>query len=831
MQQPQASFLFNKLTSNVPGVIFQFRISSEGKASIPYASGRLKEVFELDPAEVENDATPVFNKVHPEDLADLQHSIDSSRKTLKDWVYEFRIIKADGSIRWVSGVSRPEKKDQSYLWYGYILDVTEKKNVETKIAETREKYHSYFENATDGLFVVDKEGNYLEANPAACRMTGYSMEELLNMNVKDLVEPDFTHQKGESLERTFEHGFVDEEVILRKKNGETFWVRLVTSLINNDIAIAFCHDITQRKQQQEMIQMQLDFQRLIASVSSGFVNAIHGSFDSAINYTLSQCGTFFHADRCYVFLFSSDYQSMNNTHEWCAPGVESQIGNLQNLKPTDVEWWWTQIREKKIINLHNVNNHSGLSDFEKSIFREQQVKSLLSIPMINNGQLIGFFGLDRVKVAQGWSDSEITQFNLLAEILSSAVAKSGVEEALRKSENRYRLLAENARDVIFRLSFHPQKRFEYVSPSSVNLSGYTPDEYYADNRLEEKIIHPDDQNVIREYYQHPEKYDKPLVMRMICKNGTQIWCEQSNVPFYDENGILLAIEGIARDITGQKELENKLRLLNSQLLEKKRDLEKLNLSLEKRVAVEVEKNRELDHVMALQARQASMGEMIGNIAHQWRQPLNVLSLAIYDLSEAFDYEELDRQYLDNTVEEMTRVIQQMSVTIDDFRNFFKPKTDKAEFKLSAVINRTFTFMAPYLHNVGVKLYKDVPLDILVKGYSSQLEQVIINILKNALDAQSTGNVNKREIHVRARVTDSYRCIIEIFNTGNPIREEDLPRLYDPYFTTKPEGEGLGLGLYISRIIVEKNLDGKLYCKNEGKGVTFVIEFPLSHPLE
>lgn len=826
MQKSGDPSIFNKLTSNVPGVIFQFRLSPDGKTSLPYANDRLKDIFELEPEKVLEDASPIFQKVLPEDLRELEKSIEISRETLQDWVYEFRILRKDGQMRWLSGVARPEMmEDLSCLWYGYILDVTDKKKVEQINAETRIKYQGYFENATDGLFVVDKTGKYLEANPAACRMTGYTIDELLSMEVKDLVEPDFTHQRDKTLERTFREGSVDEEILLRKKNGETFWVRLVTSLINENTVIAFCHDISERRFQQEMLKMQLGFQKLIASVSSGFVNATIDSFDSAVNYTLGECGRFFKADRCYIFLFSADYRYMSNTHEWCAPGIEPQIGNLQNFKSADVEWWWNQISEKKVINLHDINNHSGLSDFEKSLFRQQEIKSLLSIPMINNGLLIGFFGLDRVRMRKGWSEQDITQFNLVAEILSSALSKSGVEEALRKSENQYRLLAENARDVIFRLVFQPHKRFEYVSPSSVNLNGYSPDEYYADNRLEEKIIHPDDLATVQEYYQNPKDFGRSLVMRMICKDGRQIWCEQSNVPFFNNEGTLIALEGIARDITGQKELENKLRQLNAQLLEKKKDLEVLNLSLEKRIAAEVEKNRELDHLMALQARQASMGEMIANIAHQWRQPLNVLSLAMYDLSDAFDYEELDRRYLDNTVEEMTRVIQEMSATIDDFRNFFKPENDKSRFKVAEILKRTFAFMTPYFAHAEVELQKDIPGDIMIEGFATQLEQVIINILKNALDAQSLSNPSKREIYVKTKLSSNARCVIEISNTGNPVKEEDLPRLFDPYFTTKPEGQGLGLGLYVSRIIVEKNMGGIIYCENTAEGVKFVIELP------
>jgi signal transduction histidine kinase len=341
------------------------------------------------------------------------------------------------------------------------------------------------------------------------------------------------------------------------------------------------------------------------------------------------------------------------------------------------------------------------------------------------------------------------------------------------------------------------------------------------------MIHPEDIGKINYASAEASFFDKPLVIRLICKDGKVKWCEQSNVPIFTGEGELLAIEGIARDITDQKHFEEKLKELNVQLLQKQSDLENLNVSLEKRIALEVEKSRGLDQIMALQARQAAIGEMMANVAHQWRQPLNVLSLAVYDLADAFEYDELDKSYMENAVGEMNRIIQEMSKTIDDFRSFYKPEKEKKGFRIASVIKNALFFMKPYFDKSNIIVRKDVLPEIMVFGYASQLEQVLINILKNALDALEEFDKGKRQVFIKTYFVNESYCTIEIFNSGEPVAEEFVPRLFDPYFTTKPEGQGLGLGLYVAKTIVEMNMKGKINCENSPLGVKFAIELPCS----
>lgn len=595
-------------------------------------------------------------------------------------------------------------------------------------------------------------------------------------------------------------------------------------------------DVTHQKVQQEersktrkLLDHHIGFQRILARISTSFVNTTSAVFNQTVSGALKRMGEYFEADRCYVFLFAEDFSFMSNTHEWCKEGISAQINNLQHFPIEKLRWWWEQMQSKSPIHVPDVKGHPCMAVSEKEFLLVQQIQSMLCIPMINQGKLMGFFGLDRVTALLGWDEEQIEQFTVLGELISNAFAKHLAEEALLQSENQYRLLAENARDIIYRISLDPFPRFDYVSPSSREVIGYTPDEHYGNPALYEQVADPEDLKDFLQSLQYPMALaSKSLTMRVKHKNGSKVWLEVKNVPVF-VNDQLVAVEGIARDITEKKTNEEQLFQLNQELLKKKEELEELNKSLEKRIRQEVEKNRRLDHMMALQARQAALGEMIGNIAHQWRQPLNLLSLAVYDLSDAFQYEELDAKYMENSIAEINRIIQQMSKTIDDFRNYFKPQTTKTRFQARESVNGALAFVSPYYTAHKIKVEKDLPADVFIMGYSSQFEQVLINLLKNAQDAVLALPSQSRTVRVIARKKGESTSLIEIFNKGAHIPENRFEKLFDPYFSTKPEGEGQGLGLFIAKMIVETNMEGRIYCQNREDGVSFFVELANDHP--
>lgn len=270
-----------------------------------------------------------------------------------------------------------------------------------------------------------------------------------------------------------------------------------------------------------------------------------------------------------------------------------------------------------------------------------------------------------------------------------------------------------------------------------------------------------------------------------------------------------------RDITARKRMEEQLHL-------KQLQLEELNRTLEKRVHEEVEKNREKEHLLILQNRQAAMGEMIGNIAHQWRQPLTSISLLIQDLGECFDYGDLSREYLDATISNAMNVIQHMSQTIDDFRNFFKQDKDRHAFSVSQVIRRTLSFMETSLRYANVTVHIETDEDIVLTGFPNELSQVLLNIFGNAKDIFTERKAVNPELRIHA-FREGDRTVITVADNGGGINEEIIDRIFDPYFSHRKLETSTGIGLYMAKTIIEKNMGGRLSAENIEGGAMFRIE--------
>ncbi len=273
--------------------------------------------------------------------------------------------------------------------------------------------------------------------------------------------------------------------------------------------------------------------------------------------------------------------------------------------------------------------------------------------------------------------------------------------------------------------------------------------------------------------------------------------------------------GIIRDISKRRSAE-------AQVMQKQRELEDLNRTLEDRVREEVAKNREKDHLIIQQGRLAAMGEMIGNIAHQWRQPLNVVGLLCQSLQEMHRQGELTGEQLDDTVCQAMEVIKFMSQTMDDFRNFFKPDKEKKEFSVKEVVDRSLSFLRPHLDYHNISIVVNIDKELIVTGYPNEYAQVIINILGNSKDVILERGTENPAIVINAH-REYHRTIVTIQDNAGGISDDIIGKIFDPYFTTKRAGEGSGLGLYMSKTIIEKNMLGSLSAFNTAAGAEFRIE--------
>ncbi|KAA0890403.1 ATP-binding protein [Oryzomonas rubra] len=251
-------------------------------------------------------------------------------------------------------------------------------------------------------------------------------------------------------------------------------------------------------------------------------------------------------------------------------------------------------------------------------------------------------------------------------------------------------------------------------------------------------------------------------------------------------------------------------------------LEEVNRSLERRVAEAVAELRRKDQMLVQQNRQAAMGEMISNIAHQWRQPLNAVGGIIQNIQLSYESGHLNRENLEFEVREAMEAILYMSRTIDDFRNFFRPGKDKAVFSLNRVVAKSIELVGASLRNNGIAIDLEEDQEVSAVGYDNEYSQVLLNIINNAKDALLGHGGAAPRIHIRV-FSDNGRSVVTIRDNGGGIPDSILPKIFDPYFTTKEPGKGTGIGLCMSKVIIEQNMGGKLTAGTVGDGAEFRIE--------
>ncbi|MDO9308115.1 MAG: ATP-binding protein [Deltaproteobacteria bacterium] len=258
------------------------------------------------------------------------------------------------------------------------------------------------------------------------------------------------------------------------------------------------------------------------------------------------------------------------------------------------------------------------------------------------------------------------------------------------------------------------------------------------------------------------------------------------------------------------------------LAEKQRELVELNSSLETRIVKAVDDLRQKDQMLILQDRRAVMGEMINNIAHQWRQPLNILGLYIQELPYAYEAGEFSREYLEENTRKGMEVIQHMSQTIDGFRKFFRPDREIVDFVVNHVIARTLSLIEKSFQEQGIKIVLDQEGDLMAKGFPNEYAQVLLNILMNSRDALVEQKVEEALISMRT-FTEGNLAVVTIADNGGGIAGEIIERIFDPYFTTKGPDKGTGIGLFMSKNIIENHMGGRLTVLNTGSGAEFRIE--------
>jgi PAS domain S-box-containing protein len=329
-----------------------------------------------------------------------------------------------------------------------------------------------------------------------------------------------------------------------------------------------------------------------------------------------------------------------------------------------------------------------------------------------------------------------------------------------------------------------------VSTAFCNVSGYTSEELIGkDHNI---LRHPDMPkelfldlwNTIKEGKEwHGE-------IKNLKKDGSFYWVETSIHPNFDNMGQIISFDAIRQDVSSKKLIESQQNLLIEQ------------------------------------SKSAAMGEMIAMIAHQWRQPLQAVSILIQKLPLSKMIEgKISDELIEKVVSDVGFQLQYMSKTIDDFRDYFKPNKLSEIISISLIVNKSVDFLAYMFKFSDIKLNLDNNIDEEIRIYTNEIVQVIINIIKNSCDALIENKIENKTISVGTYLEDD--CInITIEDNAGGIPDNIIGKIFEPYFSTKSNKNGTGLGLYMSKNIVEQHSNGLITVENTDVGAKFTIKLPL-----
>lgn len=377
----------------------------------------------------------------------------------------------------------------------------------------------------------------------------------------------------------------------------------------------------------------------------------------------------------------------------------------------------------------------------------------------------------------------------------------------------------------------------FVNDEFCKISGYTQDELIGQNH--NIVRHPDvPASTFKQLWQTIlQKKTYKSTVKNRAKDGSTFYVNTTVFPILDEQGEIEEFIAIRYDVTEgvrlsealiakDEELEDLNATLEKRVQEQTKALVELNQTLEERVKEEVEKNREKDRFLFQQSRLASMGEMIANIAHQWRQPLSELTITLYQMKKVYTKQDNNKdEAFEQSYMHAKKIISKMSETIEDFRNFFSPERQSDLFTLSSVAQEAIDIMHGTLERNGVYIDLCIKNDVKIQGYFNEFSQVLINLMNNSIDAFSLSKLKKKLIYIEIDTSMQGDAIIRICDNAGGIEAGILDKIFEPYFTTKHASSGTGLGLYMSKMIVNNSMKGLIIAENKNNGACFTITIP------
>jgi len=535
-----------------------------------------------------------------------------------------------------------------------------------------------------------------------------------------------------------------------------------------------------------------DLQQLILHISTDFINLFPGEVDKKIKEALKQIGEFTESDRSYVFLLNRSLNTMTNTHEWCAAGIEPQIANLKSLKLNKRQWFRKKLFKKEIIEIDDIHLLPDWATLEKEEFQAQGIQSLVVAPMVYSKDPIGFVGFDSVRKHRHWSANEISLLKTVADIFTNTIIHRSLVNKLHNSEERYRLLVENLDDGIV---ISQNDKFTFINKQFAEMLGYNYDELimadyrkvYAKKGLE---ILWDRQRLRQNGEQVPSRY----VTIFKKKNGAEIYVE-ANVRIIDYKGAP-ATFAIISDISERKKIEMYQR--------------KLELELLKRQKV------------------SNLGLFTGGIVHNIRNILAVITGRAQMLKQKMP----DLKEPDIIISNTNKIVK----IADNFLQKAKKERERkaVEIDLNDLIKSEIMFLESNLYersqiDIEFNFQRDLPP---VKGLYSDFSHGISTVIEFSINSMAESTVKRLEIRTAAE--ENYIELV-ISYTGKELFNGELQQMFTPFYSlgkfaglNRIDRESLQTANLYNAYLLLDHYKVKIHVENKpGRSTSFYLKIPVN----
>jgi PAS domain S-box-containing protein len=758
----------------------------------------------------------------------------------------------DGDIRyctWYNSVLTDQQGRMSSV-LSKVIDITGLKQAE----QERQKFVSLADHSTEFIGMCDMNLATFYINDAGMRLVGLdSLEEALRFNIMDCLFPeDRDYIANEFIPGVLREGHGEVEFRFRHfKTGEPIWmlhnVFYIRDIEGHPVGLAtVSRDITQRKKAAEELKNAHDEleQRVIERT---------GELADLVNTLLKEIDEREQAEDA----LEKSARELEDLYNFAPCGYHSLDGDGIFVRINDTELDWLGYERSEVVGEMNVtdimtpeslavfsNNFprfkqgNDISDLRLSFIRKDG--SILPV-LLNATPIMGEDGLYLMSRSTIYDITDLVQAEeSLRRLNQLYLTLSETGKAIASLPDRDELFREICRVAVeyggFRMAWIGlvDAAMGLVMPVAAFGSGTD----YLDNirittHLEPEGMGPTDiairtggHFICNDFRTDPctgpwqleaeKRGFSASASLAITQDGMTIGAltiYAAEQEYFDPQIVELLVQ-MQSDISFA--LDNLVR----EALRKKAEKTLRDETLQRLEAVEALRKQE--QMLIQQNRQAAMGEMIGNIAHQWRQPLNTLGLFTQRLGFFYGTPSFNKEFVDTSVAKTMELIQYMSRTIDDFRNFFSTEREKSAFRVEEAVNKALSLVDASFKERSIYIEKETKEDALIYGFPNEYSQVLLNILLNAKDAIIERNIEFPRLKITIGAENG-ASVVTIADNAGGIPGDIIDKVFDPYFTTKGPQQGTGVGLFMSKSIIENNMGGRISVRNIDEGAEFRIE--------